>query len=111
MNIVSAAFHSCTACSMLPTSLAQALCVGPFHCESSPTTDVKKAASLRTLGMAMRSGFLMPICFNSPMNTLRRDSVPEAAAEPHLGMAPASFSAFMAASTSALYSSFCRWQV
>lgn len=86
----------------------------------SPTVVHKKAASFLVLGTAIWSGALMPICFNSPMNTLRRAVGPvrplfellssECASgdsRPHFGTAPALFRSFITAKMSALNSSFC----
>ena len=77
--------------------------------EVEPTTEKRKAASLRTLTWAIFSGCLTPTRRSSPSMVLRRWGE-SASAAPHLVSAPASASFCTVASTSAVTSCFCRVQ-
>lgn len=74
----------------------------------TPTRVIRNAASLRTLGFPMRSGFLIPTLLSSPMNTFRRSSCSRP--QPHFGIAPSLSRASMALSMSTAYSFLCAQQ-
>jgi hypothetical protein len=69
--------------------------------EEPPTTDARKAASLRTETRAMASAALTPASLSSPRETARRAGR-SAAAAPHFGSAPAAARRRYAGATSAI---------